>query len=177
MAEKKEPINLADVEAQIKKMLEDAKTEAEKIVSDAKASVGGKKTAEQIKADEEEKAYLNEEVEIELFKDSGRYKDDVFVAVNGVGEHSRLPASQRDGLIAHLLNGHGAQGNGDLLAGGQQHIHLTLRGRGVDFFCFFNQIIGGIALSRYNNNNLIAGFISARNNVSNVKHAFSVCNR
>ena len=85
MAEKKEAINLADVEAQIKKMLEDAKTEAEKIVSDAKASVGGKKTAEQIKADEEEKAYLNEEVEIELFKDSGRYKDDVFVAVNGVG--------------------------------------------------------------------------------------------
>jgi hypothetical protein len=66
-------------------MLEDAKAEAEKIVADAKASVSGEKTAEQIKADEEEKAYLNEEVEIELFKDSGKYKDDVFVAVNGVG--------------------------------------------------------------------------------------------
>ena len=27
--------------------------------------------------------YWNEEVEIQLFKDSGKYKDDVYVAVNG----------------------------------------------------------------------------------------------
>ena len=86
MADKKtESTNLADIEAQIKQMLADAKEEAEKIVSDAKASVGGEKTAEQIKAEEEEKAYYNEEVEIELFKDNGKYSDDVFVAVNGVG--------------------------------------------------------------------------------------------
>ncbi len=86
MAEKKnDSINLADVEAQVKKMLADAKAEAEKIVADAKASVSGEKTAEQIEAEEKEKAYYNEEVEIELFKDSGKYKDDVFVAVNGVG--------------------------------------------------------------------------------------------
>lgn len=86
MADKKtEPINLADVEAQIKQMLADAKAEAEKIVADAKASVSGEKTAEQIEAEEKEKAYYNEEVEIELFKDSGKYKDDVFAAVNGVG--------------------------------------------------------------------------------------------
>lgn len=29
--------------------------------------------------------YYNELVEITLFKDTGKYKDDVFVAVNGVG--------------------------------------------------------------------------------------------
>lgn len=89
MAEKKEPINLADVKAQMEamkaEMIAEAKAEAEKILAEANASAGGKKTAEQIEADEKEKAYLNEEVEIELFKDSGRYKDDVFVAVNGVG--------------------------------------------------------------------------------------------
>lgn len=85
MAEKKEAINLADVEAQVKKMLADAKAEAEKIVANAKASVSGEMTEEQKKKAEEEKAYYNEEVEIELFKDSGKYKDDVFVAVNGVG--------------------------------------------------------------------------------------------
>lgn len=84
-AEKKEDINLADVEAQVKKMLADAKAEAEKIVANAKASVSGEMTEEQKKKAEEEKAYYNEEVEIELFKDSGKYKDDVFVAVNGVG--------------------------------------------------------------------------------------------
>lgn len=30
-------------------------------------------------------AYYNENVKIKLFKDSGKYKDDVFVAVNGIG--------------------------------------------------------------------------------------------
>ena len=77
--------NLADVEAQVKKMLEDAKAEAEKIVANAKSSVAGEMTEEQKRKAEEEKAYYNEEVEIELFKDSDKYKDDVFVAVNGVG--------------------------------------------------------------------------------------------
>lgn len=31
------------------------------------------------------KSYYNELVEVELFKDTDKYKDDVFVAVNGVG--------------------------------------------------------------------------------------------
>lgn len=85
---KAEAINTADVEAQLKEakeILANAKAEAEKIIADAKASVSGKKTAEQTKASEEEKAYYNELVEVELFKDNGKYKDDVFVAVNGVG--------------------------------------------------------------------------------------------
>lgn len=91
MAEKKkaETLDLADVQAQIDAMkaevLAQAKAEAAQIIADAKASVGGKMTEEQKKKAEEEKAYYNEEVEIELFKDNGRYKDDVFVAVNGVG--------------------------------------------------------------------------------------------
>lgn len=86
MAEKKnEAVNLADVQAQIDAMLAKAKEEAAQIVADAKASVGGEMTEEQKKAAEEQKAYANEEVEIELFKDNGKYKDDLFVAVNGVG--------------------------------------------------------------------------------------------
>lgn len=31
------------------------------------------------------KKYYDEKVTVKLFKDTGRYKDDVFVAVNGVG--------------------------------------------------------------------------------------------
>lgn len=89
MAEKKtkeaEAINLADVQAQIAQMLEQAKADAAKIVADAKASVDGEMTEEQKKAAEEEKAYYNEMVEIELFKDSDKYKNDLFVSVNGVG--------------------------------------------------------------------------------------------
>ena len=41
----------------------------------AKASVNAEKNKE----------YYNELVTVQLFKDTGKYKDDVFVAVNGVG--------------------------------------------------------------------------------------------
>lgn len=85
MANEKKPesINLADVKAQVEEMLAKAKEEAEKIIADAKASVGGELTEEQKKAEEEEKAYYNELVEVKLFRDNNKYKDDVFVAVNG----------------------------------------------------------------------------------------------
>lgn len=84
-----ESINMADVQAQIEAMkaeiLAKAKEEAAQIIADAKSTVSGKMTEEQKKAAEKEKEYYNELVEIELFKDNGKYKDDVFVAVNGVG--------------------------------------------------------------------------------------------
>ena len=78
---KAESINLADVKAQVEAMLAQAKAEAEKIVADAKASVGGELTEEQKKAKEERKAYWDELVEVKLFKDNNKYKDDVFVSV------------------------------------------------------------------------------------------------
>lgn len=43
-----------------------------------------KKISDAVRA-EEEKKYYDELVEVELFKDDKDYKDDVFVAVNGVG--------------------------------------------------------------------------------------------
>ena len=80
---KAESINLADVAKQVEEMLAKAKAEAEKIVADAKASVSGELTEEQKKAVAERKAYWDELVEVKLFKDNNKYKDDVFVAVNG----------------------------------------------------------------------------------------------
>ena len=77
-----ESVNLEDVSAQIQAMLEEARKEAEKILAEAKASVNGEKTEEQIKADKEREDYWNELVEVELFKDNAKYKDDVFVSVN-----------------------------------------------------------------------------------------------
>ena len=78
-----ESIALADVAKQVEEMLAKAKAEAEKIVADAKASVGGELTEEQKKANEERKAYWEELVEVKLFKDNNKYKDDVYVSVNG----------------------------------------------------------------------------------------------
>ena len=80
---KAESINLADITSQVEAMLAKAREEAEKIVADAKASVKGEMTEEQKKANEKEKAYYNELVEVKLFKDNNKYKDDVFVSVNG----------------------------------------------------------------------------------------------
>lgn len=85
--EEKESINLADVSKQVEEMLANAKLEAEKIaekiIADAKAQVGGELTEEQKQANEKRKAYWEEYVEVSLFKDNNKYKDDVFVAVNG----------------------------------------------------------------------------------------------
>lgn len=80
---KAETINLADLAKQVEEMLANAKAEAEKIVADAKASVNGGKTEEQKKAEEERKAYWNGLVKVKLFKDNNKYKDDVYVSVNG----------------------------------------------------------------------------------------------
>lgn len=79
---KPESINLADVTKQVEAMLAKAREEAAKIVTDAKASVSGELTEEQKKANEERKAYWNEPVEVKLFKDNNKYKDDVYVSVN-----------------------------------------------------------------------------------------------
>lgn len=80
---KPESINLADVQKQVAEMLAQAKAEAEKIVADAKASVSGELTEEQKKLNEEREAYWNELVKVKLFRDNNKYKDDVFVSVNG----------------------------------------------------------------------------------------------
>ena len=85
MAETKKTAPTVDMEAvkaEVAKIIEAAKAEAAAIVNAAKAQ----KTAEQI-AEEERAAAINakmeEYVEVKLFKDNDKYKDDVFVSVNG----------------------------------------------------------------------------------------------
>lgn len=77
--------NLNDVQAQIAKMLEDARNEAQKLIDEAREAAGMKAKADEEKAKKaaELAAYMEEYVEIKLFKDNDKYKDDVYVAVNG----------------------------------------------------------------------------------------------
>jgi hypothetical protein len=78
----KQELSLADVQKQIAEMLEKAREEAAKIVEEAKAATGVKNSM----TDEERaahEAHMNEEVEVKLFKDNDKYKDPVFVGVNG----------------------------------------------------------------------------------------------
>ena len=83
MAAKKEPDNAAneastektyrmeDVRAMVAAMLAEEKAKAAEAEAQAKAQR------------ERDAARMEELVEIKLFKDNGKYKDDVFVAVNG----------------------------------------------------------------------------------------------
>ena len=80
---KKEDVNLADVTKQVEEMLRKAREEADKIIADAKAQVGGELTEEQKQEKEKREAYWNELVEVRLFKDNNKYRDDVYVSVNG----------------------------------------------------------------------------------------------
>ena len=88
MAEKKteknteQTVDLAAVKAEIAQMLADARAEAKSIVDEARKSVGGN-TAEREAAIAADKARGEELVEIRLFKDNDKYKDDVFVGCNG----------------------------------------------------------------------------------------------
>ena len=85
MAESKkkaEELKAEDLQAMVKAILEEAKAEAAKIVEEAKAAVG-QNTGMTPEEREAHEAYMNELVEVKLFKDSGKYKDDVFVSVNG----------------------------------------------------------------------------------------------
>lgn len=85
MAENKkkaEELKADDIQAMVKAILDEAKAEAAKIVKDAEKAVG-KKTGMTQEEKEAHDAYMNEYVEVKLFKDSGKYKDDVFVSVNG----------------------------------------------------------------------------------------------
>lgn len=81
MAKTNEVISMEEVQKQIAEMLAAAKAEADRII--AEASAGRKESAETAAKREADKARGEELVEVKLFKDSGKYKDDVFVGCNG----------------------------------------------------------------------------------------------
>ena len=80
-------ISLEEMQAQIAEMLAAAKAEREeaaRMLAEAKQMTDGTVLSEERKREiEEDRAKGEELVEIKLFKDTGKYKDDVFVGVNG----------------------------------------------------------------------------------------------
>ncbi len=73
-----------------------------------------------------------------------------------VGDQADLAAGEADGLVALGVDGHGHQGDGDLLAGGQKLVHFPLGRVGADFLGEFDEIVGGIAHGRDDDANLVA---------------------
>lgn len=90
MAAKKEETlkdeQLSAVELKIAEMLEKAQKEAQRIIDEAKAAAEETKQEkeENISAEREAELARGEElVEVKLFKDNDKYKEPVFVGVNG----------------------------------------------------------------------------------------------
>lgn len=92
MAKKTEEVmeqgmTLEQMQAQMAAMLAEAqaaKAEAARMLEEAQKMTNGKmKTAERAAEIEEDRARGEELVDIKLFKDAGKYKDDVFVGCNG----------------------------------------------------------------------------------------------
>lgn len=88
-AKKEDTLNdeqLRSAELKIAEMLEQAQKEAQRIIDEAKAAVEGTKQAkaEAISAEREAELARGEElVDVKLFKDNDKYKEPVFVGVNG----------------------------------------------------------------------------------------------
>ena len=78
-------IDMAAVQAQIAAMLAEAKAKADSIIAEAKKAVNpnAQEDEEKAKAKAEDLARGEELVEVKLFKDNDKYKDDVYVGVNG----------------------------------------------------------------------------------------------
>ena len=85
MAEKKETkiesMNLEAVQKQIEGMLQKAQEQAKLIVEQAQAAAKGEMSQEEKELRKQREEYWNEYVEVKLFKGSGKYADDVYVAV------------------------------------------------------------------------------------------------
>lgn len=85
--ETKQEMTMAEMQAQMAAMLAEAqaaKAEAQRMLDEAKKITAGQVTTAERAAEIEADRLRGEElVEIKLFKDTGKYKDDVFVGCNG----------------------------------------------------------------------------------------------
>ena len=102
---------------------------------------------------------------------------DAGVAVGGLGQKARLPAGQRDDRIAHLLDGHRQQGHRDLLAGGEQHIHLAAGRLVGDLSRLGDQLVGGVALGGDDRDDRISLVVCIGDDLGNMAYALHIGDR
>ena len=102
---------------------------------------------------------------------------DACVRVVAVGLHADLPAGQGNDREAELLDSHSEQGHRDHLAGVEQHIHLASGRTLVQLGGLFDEVIGGVALSGNDDNDLVAGLSGAGYNVSDILQSLGISDR
>ena len=97
------------------------------------------------------------------------------LGMHGVGAHAHHRAGQGNRLLPQALECHGQKRNRHLLAGGQQHIHLTgiLVRIAINALCQLNQVIRGIAHSGYHHDNLVTRLFLINNSLGNIHNLLS----
>ena len=81
---------------------------------------------------------------VERFAEPARVdRLDAGLAVRAVGDDADLRAGEADRLLAEFVDGHGDQRDGDLLAGGQEHVHLAGGRAGGDLGGLGDEVVGG----------------------------------
>lgn len=85
MQNNKEDISLEALQQEMQKMRDEYEKELEALRSatEKKTAVRGAKKSKFATFMRAQEAWLNEYVEVRLFKDNEKYKDDVYVAING----------------------------------------------------------------------------------------------
>ncbi|MPM15098.1 hypothetical protein SDC9_61464 [bioreactor metagenome] len=122
--------------------------------------------------------HQDDAVLVQLRQDAFRVDPfDAGVAVYGRGLHPCLPPGQRHAAQAAPLQLHGAQGNRNLFAGGQQHVHLPAGGAGVDLLRLGNQVVGGVALGGQHHDHIVSGLIGLFDNAGHMADTLGVLYR
>ena len=96
------------------------------------------------------------------------------VGMDGGRLDAHLPGRQGYAGQAHGLQGHGAEGDADLLSCGKEHIQLPLGGVGVDLPRLFNQVVGGVPLGGQDHNHVIALDVGLRDDSCDILDALGI---
>ena len=125
-----------------------------------------------------EACHDDDAVALQLRRDAlGLQLGDAGLGVGTVGAETRLPAGQAGSVAAQLVQGHGQQGDADLFACGQQHIHLTGR-RGVgDLCCLCDEVVGGVALCGHYHDHVISRVVGVGHDAGHVEDTVPVLHR
>ena len=81
---------------------------------------------------------------------------DLGLAVDVVGDDAHLRAGERDRVVPLGVDRHREQRDGDLLAGGQQHVHLAVGGLGGDLPGELDELVGHVPHRRDDRDDAVA---------------------
>jgi len=102
---------------------------------------------------------------------------DAGLGVGTVGAEACLPAGQTGGMAAQLVQSHSQQGDTDLLACCQQHIHLTGRRVVGDLCCLCDEVVGGVALCGHYHDHVISRVVGVGHDAGHVEDTVPVLHR